>query len=115
MDVGVGRLLGYVALGDPAIEVTPLVVVAGLVDDAGPTAQRHLAIRQRVLVDGESDTGIAADVLQEHRWSARREHDVVALANEPDRHHRRVAFRVDGADAQQVTLLVEELVHLGGG
>lgn len=64
LDVLFGGLGWDVSGGDAPVEVAPCGVVAGLADDFGDAFDDDLAVGRVLVVDGEGDARVVADVVE---------------------------------------------------
>ncbi len=93
---------------NPAIAISPDLVVPDFEIDTGASAHDHLAIRSRTFVDAEGHPIVVADVPQPFRMLAGRKPDAAFLEDEPDRGDQGGAVTGDCGDVHDYARFSEE-------
>jgi hypothetical protein len=111
LDVSLRKLWRRIATCNPAIAITPYIVVTEVVFQNSPPAGDELARLAGGLVDGAAHRGVCAEIIEPSRLCARSEPQFALAVLEPDRHNSRYPASVNRANSQEMPRFLEELIQ----
>ncbi len=108
VDILISSPARNISTSNLSIQVTPRIILTGLVHDVDNALHGHLAPRVRFFVDRNTHPWITQQIAPDHRRFAGREEQPLLPFDEPQRHNPRHSIIVDGGNASEVSGLIEQ-------